>query len=100
MTGVTLVIEAWLVVERGGEGGWGSQRGSYPSQARPRTGTPVFGPSDGRNLVVVVVVVIVVVVFVVVAVVVVAAVKMSNGVQLLRFARLNVDSSWNKIYDL
>ena len=47
-----------------------------------------------------VVVVIVVVVFVVVAVVVVAAVKMSNGVQLLRFARLNVDSSWNKIYDL
>ena len=51
-------------------------------------------------VVVVVVVVIVVVVFVVVAVVVVAAVKMSNGVQLLRFARLNVDSSWNKIYDL
>ena len=42
----------------------------------------------------------VVVVIVVVVFVVVAAVKMSNGVQLLRFARLNVDSSWNKIYDL
>ena len=48
---------------------------------------------------VVVVIVVVAVVFVVV-VVVVAAVEMSNGVQLLRFARLNVDSSWNKIYDL